>query len=508
MTQSRLASAKITKNTNQLVYTVPAGKSLVGSLFIRNFNEEGNSAKIDIATTQATLGNDYQVAQLSSNTTNFTSNTTVPIGQPIDGQHLAQGGRLTGDFRANYSYGNQYGHYDESSDTATYNVYNNQHGGGQYIMNNQYMEGNYQISGFYTKKDDYLFIDQSRRPRIFNNYPWTYTVSGNFSDNSGGNIAGGYNNDLDYYQYGGQGFRNIYLSMDDNGYTTYMSNISKDPASFSGNKYNESNTSQSFYWQQANLGGKVTKGSLSFIPTQKLTSDSGLWAVVHGNGFGSAGSMCMQWMPVYDSSGTHINGTNNRAHWSGQVNALATTTNESEWYWIRPVGDYVYCASASQDVFRAPLSSNLEWQTQSNWEKVTSSVVPSGKTINEHFPFIETTTGIGYGACTDGSIITSIDQGATWSQGDLATITGITTTAGAQVGGKDTSGAFVVYTADGRYDMTKAIRDNLQDAIEVDLSLGANGHLEHRGLILNAGDKVYVQASQDDVVAQLYGYEE
>ena len=103
MTQSRLASAKITKNTNQLVYTVPAGKSLVGSLFVRNFNADGNSAKIDIATTQATLGADYQVASLSSNTTNFTTNTTVPIGQPIDGQHLAQGGRKTGDFRGNYS---------------------------------------------------------------------------------------------------------------------------------------------------------------------------------------------------------------------------------------------------------------------------------------------------------------------------------------------------------------------------------------------------------------------
>ena len=507
MTQSRLASAKITKNTNQLVYTVPAGKSLVGSLFIRNFNADGNSANIDIATTQGTLGADYQVAALSSNTTNFTSNTTVPIGQPIDGQHLAQGGRLTGDFRGNYSYGNQYGHYDETSDTATYNVYNNQHGSGQYIMNNQFMTGNYQISGFYTKQDDYLFIQQNRQPRIFNNYPWTYTTSNNFSDNSGGNIAGGYSNDLDYYNWGGQGFRNIYISMNDDGYTTYMSNISKDPTSFSGNKYNESNTSQSFYWQQSQIGGKITQGSMSLIPTAPRTSGSGLWAVVHGN-YSSNGSMCMQWMPVYDSSGSHINGTNNRAGWYGQVNALATTDNESEWYWIRPVGNYVYCASASQDVFRAPLSTNLEWQTQSNWSKVTSSVVPSGKTINEHFPFIETTEGIGYGACTDGSIITSLDQGATWTQGDLTSITGVSTTAGAQVGGKNAAGAFVIYSADGRYDMSKAIRSNLEDAVEVDLSLSAKGHLEHRGIILNAGDKVYVQSSQDDVVAQLYGYEE
>ncbi len=507
MTQSRLASAKITKNTNQLVYTVPAGKSLVGSLFIRNFNKSGNSANIDIATTQSTLGADYQTASLTSNTTNFTSNNTVPIGVPIDGQHLAQGGRLTGDFRANYSYGNQYAHYDEATDTATINVYNNQHGSGQYIMNNQYMEGNYQISGFYTEPDDYLFIQQNRYPRIFKNYPWTYTTSGNFSDNSGGNIAGGYNNDLDYYTYGGQGFRNIYISMNDNGYTTYMSNISKDPASFSGNKYNETNTSQSFYWQESQIGGKVTKGSMSLIPTAPKTHSQGLWAVVHGN-LSSNGNMCLQWMPVYDSSGNHINGTNNRQGWYGQVNALATTDNESEWYWLRPVGNYVYAASESQDVFRAPLSSNLEWQTQSNWSKVTSSVVPSGKTINQHFPFIETTEGIGYGACTDGSIITSLDQGATWTQGDLSAISGVTTTAGAQVAGKDASGAFVIYSADGKYELNKAIRDNLQDAIEVDLTLSAKGHLEHRGLILNAGDKVYVQASQDDVVAQLYGYEE
>ena len=508
MTQSRLASAKITKNTNQLVYTVPAGKSLVGSLFIRNFNKDGNAANIDIATTQTTMGNDYTEASLTSNTTNFTSNNTVPIGQPIDGQHLAQGGRLTGDFRANYSYGNQYAHYDESTDTCTFNVYNNQHGTGQYIMNNQYMEGNYQISGFYTEKTDYLFIQQNRYPRIFNNYPWTYTTSGNYSDNSGGYISGGHNNDLDYYSYGGQGFRNIYLSMDDNGYTTYMSDISKDPTSFSGNKYNETNTSQSFHWQQSQVGGKVTKGSLSFVPTKKLTSGSGLWAVCHGNYGSNNGNMCMQWIPVYDSSGNHINGTNNNGRWYGQVNALATNDNESEWYWIRPVGDYVYCASESQDVFRAPLSSNLEWQNQSNWSKVTSDVVPTGKQINQHFPFIETTEGIGYGACTDGSIITSLDQGATWTQGDLSTITGISNTTGAQVAGKNSTGAFVVYTADGKYEMTKAIRQITEDAIEIDLSLSAKGHLEHRGLILNAGDKVYVQASQDDVVAQLYGYEE
>jgi hypothetical protein len=216
----------------------------------------------------------------------------------------------------------------------------------------------------------------------------------------------------------------------------------------------------------------------------------------------------MQWIPFYDSSGNIRTNSSSRAGWYGQVNALATTDNESEWYWIRPVGDYVYCASASQDVFRAPLSSGLEWQNQSNWSKVTSSVVPSGKTINEHFPFIETPEGIGYGACTDGSIITSLDDGATWSQVDVATMTGITTTAGAQAAGKDSKGASAIYSADGKYETSKAIRGKLEDAVEVDMNLAASGHLEHRGLILNAGDKVYVQSSEDGVVAQLYGYEE
>jgi len=507
MAQSRLASAKLTPNTNQLVYTVPAGKSLVGSLFVRNFNQQGGSATIDIAHTQNTMGADYQSATITSNTTNFTTNDSVIIGHPIDGQQLAQGGRITGDFRANYSYGNQYGHYDEASDTVNYTVYNTQHGSSQYITNNQYMEGNYQISGFYTEKDDYPHIQQNRYPRFFNNYPWTFTTSGNFSDFGGNRISGGVNNDLDYYQYGGQGFRNIYIGMNDNGYTTYFSDINKSGSSFGGNKYNESNTSQSFYWQESNLGGKVTKGSLSLIPTKKLTSSAGLWAVCHGN-YNSNGSMCMQWMPLYDSSGNHINGTNNRAGWYGQDNNLATGTNDSEWYWIRPVGDYVYCASESNDVFRAPLSENLEWQSMGNWEKVTSSVVPSGKTINKHFPFIETVDGIGYGATTDGSIITSLDQGATWTQPDLSTVTGITTPAGAQSGGKNIAGAFAIYTADGKYTVNKAIRENLEDAVEADLSLGAGSHLEHRGLILNAGDKIYVQSSVDECVVSLYGYEE
>jgi len=295
--------------------------------------------------------------------------------------------------------------------------------------------------------------------------------------------------------------------MNDNGYITYLYNIDRTLSMSNGAKVNETNTSQSFYWQESQLGGKVTKGSLSIIPTKKLTHTSGLWFVVHGN-YSSNGSMCLQWIPFYDSSGTILTSSNNRQGWYGQDNNLATTTDESEWYWLRPVGDYVYAASESEDVFRAPLSTGLEWQTQSNWEKVTSSVVPSGKTINKHFPFIETSEGIGYGACTDGSIISSIDQGATWTQPDLSSITGITTTANAQIGGKASSGAFVVYTADGKYSLNKAIREITEDAIEIDLSLGAKGHLEHRGLILSAGDKIYVQASEDDVVAQLYGYEE
>jgi len=61
---------------------------------------------------------------------------------------------------------------------------------------------------------------------------------------------------------------------------------------------------------------------------------------------------------------------------------------------------------------------------------------------------------------------------------------------------------------DGKYSLNKAIREITEDAIEIDLSLSSKGHLEHRGLILNAGDRIYVQASEDDVVAQLYGYEE
>ena len=507
MTQSRLASAKITKNTNQLVYTVPAGKSLVGSLFIRNFNADGNSANIDIATTQNTLGADFQNAALSSNTTNFTSNNTVPIGQNVEGSPLAQGGRLTGDFRANYSYGNQYAHYNEDTDTCTFNVYNSSHGTGQYITNNQYMEGNYQISGFYGKTD-YMMIQQNRRVRKFNAPPWSFNTSGDYSSSSSPYLSGGWDgNDLDYYQYGGQGYKDGYMSMNDNGYITYLYNIDQTTSFSNGSKVNETNTSQSFYWQESQLGGKVTRGSFSIIPAAKRTSSSGLWFVVHGN-YNSNGSMCMQWIPFYDTSGNIITSSNNRAGWYGQVNALATTDNESEWYWIRPVGDYVYCASESQDVFRAPLSTGLEWQTQSNWSKVTSSVVPSGKTINQHFPFIETSEGIGYGACTDGSIITSLDDGATWSQVDVSALSGITTPAGAQAAGKNLKGASVIYTADGKYTLNKAVRDNLEDAVEVDMSLSAQGHLEHRGLILNAGDKVYVQSSEDGVVAQLYGYEE
>jgi hypothetical protein len=500
MPQSRLASVKLTPSTNQTVYTVPAGKTLVGSVFVRNFNET-SSTVIDMSHTQDTLAADYTEAQLSSNTTNFTTNPSVPFGA-VDGVSMAQGGRLTGDYSANQSFGNQYSFWDQSTDTTYEGVYNTQFGSSEYILNNSYMRGRYQISGFYTKPSDYYTVQQNRYPRRFKNYPWSYTTSGNFSDVND-NIAGGVNSDLDYYNWSNQGWNQYHMSMNDNGYVTYHYGVGE--TSFTGNKVNETNSSQSFYWQQEQLGGQVTRGSLSILPSGNRDSSKGMWYVTSGTW--TTGQVCFQWMPVQNDDGSTRGSLSNNGRWYGPLTGM-TTSADATWLWHRPVGDYVYAGAQSGKIYRSAFGTNStqpDWMTQSNWSDVTSSFPAN---MNTELPFIETVDGFGYGATTSGQMVSSLDQGETWSMASTASITGITTTAGAQVGPKAANGSFSVYTADGLYTLAKAQRSNMEDAIELDLTLGKNGHLEHRGLILNAGDKIVVQSSQPDCVVDVYGYEE
>jgi hypothetical protein len=364
------------------------------------------------------------------------------------------------------------------------------------------MKGRYQISGFYTKPTDYYTVQQNRYPRRFKQYPWSFTSSGNYSDIND-NISGGVNADLDYYQWSSQGWNQYHMAMNDNGYVTYHYGVGE--TSLTGSKVNETNSSQSFYWQQEQVGGQPTAGSLSLLPSSNRDSSKGMWYVTSGRY--TTASNCFQWMPIQNGDGSTRTSLSGNGRWYGQPTGM-TADDDAYWLWIRPVGDYVYAGARSGKIFRSAFGTNPaqpDWMTMSNWSDV-SSLFPAN--MNPDLPFIETVDGYGYGATTSGQIVSSLDQGKTWSMPDISNITGITTPAGAQVGPKALNGSFNVYTADGLYTLAKAQRSNMEDALELDLVLGKGGHLEHRGLILNAGDKIVVQSSQPDCVVDIYGYEE
>jgi hypothetical protein len=67
-----------------------------------------------------------------------------------------------------------------------------------------------------------------------------------------------------------------------------------------------------------------------------------------------------------------------------------------------------------------------------------------------------------------------------------------------------------VYTSTGKYTTLSSLGSPTikPDAFELDLTVPAKNHLEHRGIILNAGDKVYARATNSDTKIDVYGFEE
>jgi hypothetical protein len=169
------------------------------------------------------------------------------------------------------------------------------------------------------------------------------------------------------------------------------------------------------------------------------------------------------------------------------------------------VGDYVY-AAGSNKVFRAPITS--WWTSLNNWTDVTSSF-PSN--LNFYFPFIEDRNGYGYTITTNGDVLLSKD-GATWVKGDTSLITsGIGSLTNSYTGPKtDTFAQFAVYTSTGKYTTLSSLASPTikSDAFELDLTVPSKNHLEHRGIILNAGDKVYARSTNSDTKIDVYGFEE
>lgn len=501
MAQSRLASSNIAANTNEVVYTVPAGKSAVVSVFARNFGS--SSAIVDLSHTQATLNADFSEAVLSIDTANYTTGSGSNAGfiENFNGTSLAYNNN-GGD---HYGSSNGSPFYKWQPRSTEYNQpYNSGWSTSQYLMNMSNGRNRFQISGFYSK-GTYAVSNSNHWKRFLNDYPWTYDFvdteqNGNNNADLNDNIW--WNNNGSYNDSGFIGYKDFVAQSNSNGYITFHRDITQN----SGNESNYTSTSNSGYWMQGNGYSSFSQGSNSLLPLSRLDSDN-LYLFQGGTVYSSTYTTMFSGQCYTNGSWTWNNHNGNATNRSSD----GLSGSDCNIMWFRPVGDYGYFCTQSNKVYRCLLGTGM--QQGSNWVRVDNdtNVFPDPimtQGVSYTNTIIEDEQGVGYWVTNDDNIITSRDFGETWEIGDFSSVTGITTTTDASSGPKEAGGAYKIYTADGAYDVLKAQRANIQDAFELDLSLGAKSHLEHRGLILNAGDKIYARSTNSDTVIDVYGFEE
>lgn len=495
MAQKRLASTLLTSGATSAVYTVPAGKSATVSVFARNVGSD--SSTVSLSHSQLATAPVDNSAAKQLNTVNYTTTKNAPlgilnIGTPtvtlcVPSQVVTGGDPI--------SYG-PIAIYDESANTATI-PYNTGWGPGQYTMSSSnYWYSRYQISGFYGE-NDYHTKNSNSYPRRIKGYPWDSLIDKSYQSNSYGGAGqatyGGYDGGPSYDGHGSAGFRTQQFHINSTGYLSRYYTMAASTGS-NANNGNYTSTGNSPYW----LGANVTTPeyyALSILPTSKLSSAN--LRLVVGTVTGNTHYIWSIRITDAASADTYTD--------QQVINKDYGSGYSSSWLWYRPVGDYVYAASTTK-VFRAPITT---WWTDHNaWTDVTSSF-PSN--LNFYMPFIEDKNGVGYTCTTNGDVLTCKD-GVTWTKADSSTVTsGIGSLTNSFVGPKLNSyDQFAVYTSTGKYQTLSSLNAPTikPDAFELDLALPSKSHLEHKGIILNAGDKVYARATNSDTIIDIYGFEE
>jgi hypothetical protein len=499
MAQKRLASTLLTAGATTAVYTVPAGKSATVSVFARNVGSD--SSVVSLAHSQLSNSPADNTSALKVNGVEYTASKQAPLGILNIGTptiSLAVGPQVSSgsDPSPSTSYP-PFGIWNESTNSLGY-PYNSGWGTGQWSMGGPgyWIGRGYQISGFYSE-NDYIVMNSSRYPRRVKGYPWD-TLDKSYEGYPAASVFGGYDNTPSYYDYGTAGFRQQCFHVNSTGYLTRQYSLGSSTSS-NGSQSDYTSSSNSPYWLNTNYG-QHSPYALSILPTARLSTAN--LRLVTGCSW-TSGSNAIWGATITDASSNqsyNISVNLTRTNWGGSYDQ--TSLN---WLWFRPVGDYVYGGTANK-VFRAPVTS---WfSSLNNWTDVTSSF-PSN--LHFYFPFIEDRNGYGYTITTNGDVLFSKD-GATWVKGDTSIITsGIGSLTSAYTGPKtDTFAQFAVYTSTGKYTTLSSLGSPTikPDAFELDLTVPAKNHLEHRGIILNAGDKVYARATNSDTKIDVYGFEE
>lgn len=509
MASGRLASAKLTANTPSLLYTVPTNNVSSVNVVARNFGT-GTSNVTLLHTANASAP-----TVTSVDSTTFTkSKTNVPYKTFPENTGTYQQGLPPTYYVGTVPYSNStkpliflnnasFGHatygpwaflnLDTGASELTTN-YINAKGG------NTYNTTNGQIAPFF-QNNDYWSVDGNGYPfrlkgKLTDKTAWTNTYNG--TDSYG--YTGSQN--TSYYDYGFAGFRRMAVSAGSNGYIHVFYNCGEGS---SGTVSNYTSNAQSFY-NVAAAYATFNQYSLSVVP---YTDSNGNIVSYHFVASGYNGSECRIGWKDYSDDGSTVTANMTYITLSGVFTGNATIA------WFRKIGSYVYAMTTNNECVRAPANS---WKVAGNWTNITASL-PAGTSYL--IPWIDD----GYGnalAFTTAGVQRSNANGTTWS--DIVTTTtpsyitssGITMPSDAFYYAQKNDGvgkSYHVFAQNDLYEFTTVSVNSIgtvggEDIFEKNLPLDPAAVVEHKGLVLNAGDKVYAVATNSDTVVQVYGFEE
>jgi hypothetical protein len=516
MPSGKLGSALLTANTDNRVYTVPAGKTSSTNVTFRN--QTPFIAQVSMVATDATL---------SATEYSTTSSVTASGDWYTDTFHAGNYGygvfnnEINSNLYRNNTSGNYTPRWVNPTDRTllTGFTYTNPVTGDNAVEhplttgnNHNNMNASFQISGFYND-NDYWFAGSSRYLACPTSHP--LSKPGWNSGDMSGSYTGSTRN---YYTAGGIGFRNVYLSYDNSGYVTKTIGRS--------GFFNEDRTTNSdnsfYYLAGGSLGYSISTSNfnLSVLPTTRLGQgrDNQFYFVGMGHSSSTIGFGVHFYDRIVNSGGW--GGSNN----SYQVWAASWPSSSSGARWVRPVGNFVYGYSGNGRVYRRPITGWISNTT--TWDDVTSVFGAAG-TMVSNWAIVEDRNGIGYWFDTSGNLWHTNPAGDTWYKCDqtnraflLNTITTGLPASGVNFKyapiGTFTEGAkswMVMEQSVAGYrrnfcHMDQALATAPGDLLEFNTSLSPGAILSNTGLILNANSSVVVHSNINGVRAQVFGYEE
>lgn len=505
MASGRLASVAVTANTPTLVYTVPANNVASVNVVARNFGS--TSSTVTLAHT----------ANASAPTATSTKKVrVVKDGVPFRGFPEGTGNSFpTTEWCGVLPYANptlglvrdgsgitSYGHFAlHDLTTGVRSRYSN------ITSTSSYWYGVYQIAPFF-QNNDYWVLSQDG-----NNY--VRRIKGKITDKTSWTVNSASDSDVFAYQNGtpsygmaanngAAGFRRMFVSLaQSSGNTTVVYNVD---VGSTGSAVNYTSETGSFYNSIGSAYGTCSSRSLSVVP---LKDASGNILSYHFVASGYITSETRIAWKEYKDDGSSYNV--NPTYISIANSQLFPSTSSNAIAWFRCIGSWVYAMTIAGQAIKAPADG---WQNPANWTNITANL-PAGTDYN--FAWMDDGYGNALVYTTAGmqktsNGVTFTDFVSTTVPSELTGISGMPASDVYQVFKKDGSASseYYVLTSNTLHE-SYTERDvgviSAGDVFEKNLPLDANAVVEHKGLVLNSGDKVYAITSQPTVV-QVYGFEE